>query len=167
MQIISLCTKHKYDTNFDMTWTKFDIIRWLRAVSVVVIRNNLSWLCNARIVIHPNTSAASRRHIYSHTQLQWHSSYYTYNDMSKTGRLTNIMKTQLKTVNWDDEKCKLIDNQYGEYFKVHFYGDPQCLHCNRCTSYSNSVCLSVTRRYCVKTTARSTVQFALSDNKCV
>ena len=27
------------------------------------------------------------------------------------------------------------------------------------------VCLSVTRRYCVKTTARSTVQFALSDSK--
>ena len=28
-----------------------------------------------------------------------------------------------------------------------------------------SVCLSVTRRYCVKTTARSTVQFALLDSK--
>ena len=28
-----------------------------------------------------------------------------------------------------------------------------------------SVCLSVTRRYCVKTTARSTVQFALVDSK--
>ena len=28
-----------------------------------------------------------------------------------------------------------------------------------------SVRLSVTRRYCVKTTARSTVQFALSDSK--
>ena len=28
-----------------------------------------------------------------------------------------------------------------------------------------SVCLSVTRRYCVKTTAHSTVQFALSDSK--
>ena len=42
----------------------------------------------------------------------------------------------------------------------------QCSHCKRCTSYSNSVCLSVrpssvTRRYCVKTTARSTVQFRL------
>jgi len=43
----------------------------------------------------------------------------------------------------------------------------------RCTSYSNSVCLtvylfvcpSVTRRYCAKTTARSMVQFALSDSK--
>jgi len=39
----------------------------------------------------------------------------------------------------------------------------------RCTSYSNSVRLSVrlsvTRRYCVKTTAGSTVQFALSDSK--
>jgi len=28
-----------------------------------------------------------------------------------------------------------------------------------------SVRLTVTRRYCVKTTARSTVQFALSDSK--
>jgi len=28
-----------------------------------------------------------------------------------------------------------------------------------------SVCMSVTRRYCVKTTARSTVQIALSDSK--
>jgi len=28
-----------------------------------------------------------------------------------------------------------------------------------------SVCLSVTRRYCVKTTARSTVQFAPLDSK--
>jgi len=53
------------------------------------------------------------------------------------------------------------------------YSAPQCLHCKRCTSYANSVCLSVclsvrpsvTRRYCVKTTARSTVQFALSDRK--
>jgi len=56
-----------------------------------------------------------------------------------------------------------------------FYSAPQCSHCKRCTttSYSNSVCLSVspsvrlsvTRRYCVKTTSRSTVQFALSDSK--
>jgi len=62
-----------------------------------------------------------------------------------------------------------------------FYSAPQCSHCKRCTSYSNSVrlsvcpsvrpsvCpsvrLSVTRRYCVKTTARSTVQFSLSDSK--
>jgi len=42
-------------------------------------------------------------------------------------------------------------------------------HCKRCTSYDNSVRLSVhlfvTRQYCVKTTARSTVQFALSDSK--
>jgi len=50
-----------------------------------------------------------------------------------------------------------------------FYSAPQCSHCKRCTSYSNSVCLSVclsarpsvTRSYCVKTTARSMVQFAV------
>jgi len=51
----------------------------------------------------------------------------------------------------------------------HFYSMPQCSHCKRCTSYSNSVCLSVcpfvTLRYCVKTTAPNTVQFALSDSK--
>ena len=49
----------------------------------------------------------------------------------------------------------------------------QCSHCKRCISYSNSVrpsvrlslCPSVTRRYCVKTTARSTVQFAPLDSK--
>ena len=45
---------------------------------------------------------------------------------------------------------------------THFYSAPQCPHCKRCTSYSNDVCLSVcpsvTRWYCVKTTARSTVQ---------
>jgi len=50
-----------------------------------------------------------------------------------------------------------------------FYSVPQCSHCKRCTSYGNSICLSVrlsiTRRYCVKTTACSTVQFALSDSK--
>ena len=57
---------------------------------------------------------------------------------------------------------------------IHFYSAPLC---KRCTSYGNSVCLSVrpsvrpsvcpsaTHRYCVKTTARSTVQFAPSDSK--
>ena len=56
---------------------------------------------------------------------------------------------------------------------MYFYSAPQCLpqcsHCKRCTSYGNSVCLSVcpsnTLRYCVKKTARSTVQFALSDSR--
>ena len=41
----------------------------------------------------------------------------------------------------------------------------QCSHCKRCISYGNSVRPSVTRRYCVKTTARSTVQFAPLDSK--
>ena len=56
---------------------------------------------------------------------------------------------------------------------LHFYSMPQCSHCKRCTSYSNSISPfvrlsvhpSLTRRYCVKTTARSMVQFALSDSK--
>jgi len=44
-----------------------------------------------------------------------------------------------------------------------------CSHCKHCTSYVNSVSLSVrlfvTRWYCVKTMARSLVQFALSGSK--
>jgi len=47
-----------------------------------------------------------------------------------------------------------------------FYSAP---HCKHRTNYGNSVrpsvCPSDTRRYCVKTTARSTAQFALSDSK--
>ena len=50
-----------------------------------------------------------------------------------------------------------------------YYSAQQCWHCKRCTICSNSICLSVcpsdTRRHCVKTTARSTVQFALLDSK--
>ena len=49
----------------------------------------------------------------------------------------------------------------------------QCSHCKRCISYGNSVRPSVrlsvrpsvTRRYCVKTTARSTMQFSPLDSK--
>jgi len=45
----------------------------------------------------------------------------------------------------------------------------QCSHCKRCISYSNSIRLSVrlsiTCRYCVKTTAHSTVQFSPLDSK--
>jgi len=63
------------------------------------------------------------------------------------------------------------------HFCYHFYSAPQCSQCKHCTSYSNSVrlsicpsvrpsvCPSVTRRLCVKATVRSTVQFALSDSK--
>jgi len=45
----------------------------------------------------------------------------------------------------------------------YFYSAPHCK--SVCLSVRLSVCPSVTRRYCVKTTARSTVQFALSDSK--
>ena len=43
------------------------------------------------------------------------------------------------------------------------YGNSVCP--SVCPSVRLSVCLSVTRRYCVKMTARSTVQFALLDSK--
>ena len=49
--------------------------------------------------------------------------------------------------------------------QTQFLQRAQCSHCKRCISYGNSVCPSVTRRYCVKTTARSTVQFAPLDSK--
>jgi len=41
------------------------------------------------------------------------------------------------------------------------------VHCKRCTSYGNSVCLSVRPAHAgiVKTTARSIGHFALSDSK--
>ena len=60
---------------------------------------------------------------------------------------------------------------------INFLQRAQCSHCKRCISYGNSVCPSVrpsvhlsvcpsvTRRYCVKTAARSTVQFAPLDSK--
>jgi len=97
----------------------------------------------------------------------------------KTGKITLYrvsIATQTKTsTSWydvmhDDEP----KNNYTKIpLNVHFLQHAQCSHCKRCTSYSNSVCLSVclsvcpsvTRRYCVKTTARSTVQFALLDSK--
>jgi len=59
----------------------------------------------------------------------------------------------------------------------YFLQRAQCSHCKRCISHSNSVCPSVcpsdrlsvcpsvTRRYGVKTTARSTVQFSPLDGK--
>jgi len=74
--------------------------------------------------------------------------------------------------------CDKSDTQLGTHITVteerklemldcrrNFYSAPQCSHCKRCTSYGNSVRLSVTCRYCVKTTARSTVQFARSGSK--
>jgi len=49
---------------------------------------------------------------------------------------------------------------------ISFYSAPQCSHCKRCISYGNFLRPSVrTRHYCVKTTALSTVQFALLDSK--
>jgi len=49
--------------------------------------------------------------------------------------------------------------------QLFFYSAPQCSQCKRCIATAfPSVCPSVTRRYCVKTTAPSTVHFALSDS---
>ena len=61
--------------------------------------------------------------------------------------------------------------KYNLFKNSFLYSAPQCSHCKRCTSYGNSVCLSVClsicpsviRRYCVKTTVRSVVQF----EKCI
>jgi len=79
-----------------------------------------------------------------------------------TGRHKNWKsKSKCKNVVYMHDKCNTVP------VFLPFYSAPQCSHCKRCTS--SSVCLSVcpsdTRRYCVKTTARSTVQIALSDSK--
>ena len=74
--------------------------------------------------------------------------------------------------------CVKVHVRYLISWRVLVYSAPLC---KRCTSYGNSVCLSVcpsvclsvrpsvcpsvTRRYCVQTTARSMVQFALWDSK--
>jgi len=79
---------------------------------------------------------------------------------------------------WEDA----VHPRYVHMVDTRFLQRAQCSHCKRCIiSYSNSVCPSVclsvrpsvrptirpsvTRRYCVKTTARSTVQFAPLDSK--
>ena len=97
--------------------------------------------------------------------------------------LYSLYRTDVKTLFTRRYKCRnkllviailsfeSVDNQniIGFIKDAHFYSAPQCSHSKRCTSYGNSVHLSVrpfvTQRYCVKTTARSTVQFALSDSK--
>ena len=70
-------------------------------------------------------------------------------------------------INWIQDFRK--SKKFRVRIDISFYSASQCSQCKRCTSYGNSVRLSVrlsvTRRYCVKTTARSTVQFALSDSK--
>jgi len=88
----------------------------------------------------------------------------------------------LQTEPYVSQPCSYVSNlcfiqlnhrQCNKHFRnsccFRFHSAPQCLHCKRCTSYSNavrlSVCLSVTRRYCFKTTTRSTVHFALSNRK--
>ena len=64
-----------------------------------------------------------------------------------------------------------VHKMYCKVGLIIFHSASQCSRCKRCTSYGNSVrpsvCPSVTRRYCVKTTARSTVQFACQIAKCV
>jgi len=52
----------------------------------------------------------------------------------------------------------LLDNAF-------YSARAQCSHCKRYISYGNSVRPSVTRQYCVKTTARSTMQFSPLDSK--
>jgi len=77
--------------------------------------------------------------------------------------LANWHQQFIRDFDWTLMMCKRI------FFAKYFLQRAQCSHCKSCTSYSNSVCLSVcpsvTHRYCVKTTARSTVQFAPLDSK--
>jgi len=71
-----------------------------------------------------------------------------------------------------NSKLTVVDDSMGPGLQLvgaRFVHRAQCSHCKRCISYSNSVCPSVrpsvTRRYCVKTTARSTMQFSPLDSK--
>jgi len=83
--------------------------------------------------------------------------------------------TEMRPYNNNDKLSKPFDNRphRRRTLTVHFLQRAQCSHCKRCISYGNSVCPSVrlsvrpsvTRRYCVKTRARSTVQFAPLDSK--
>ena len=103
-------------------------------------------------------------------------------DMIEVFKIThNIYDTTIspdlsfnESANTRGNNYKLHNHSFHIYdLRKHFNSAPQCSHCKRCTSYSNSVRLSVhpsvrlsaTRWYCVKTTACSTVQFILSDSK--
>ena len=91
-------------------------------------------------------------------------------------RKTGSTLRRLITMSSEEDRDMATGNMHRKFREVWTcsYSAP---HCKRCTSYDNSVCLSiclsvcpsvspsVTRRYCVETTARSTVQFALSDIK--
>ena len=88
-------------------------------------------------------------------------------------RPTRINLNYLMAALWNRANHYILPCGFFHFVSSIFLQRAQCSHCKRCISYSNSVCLSVrpsvrlsvTRRYCVKTTARSTVQFALSDSK--
>ena len=92
--------------------------------------------------------------------LQLHLQCYCFSLLTYCHGALSFSKAQLSNLNvcWNNLCRKLFT---------------AAMQCKRCTSYGNSVrlsvrltvCLSVTRRNCVKTTARSTMQFALSDSK--
>jgi len=105
-------------------------------------------------------------------------------DFEEPTSLINCLKRleQLNTVELSLRLLAVINDGIEMYNTIisvmsRFLQRAQCSHCKRCISYGNSVCLSVclsvrpsvrlsvTRRYCVKTAARSTVQFAPLDSK--
>ena len=82
--------------------------------------------------------------------------------------VNGIAETWLRNPWTNNKLTNRFERTLNIFCILQFLQRAQCSHCNRCISYSNSVCPSVrpsvcpsvTRRYCVKTTARSTVQFA-------
>jgi len=85
-------------------------------------------------------------------------------------RKTGSTLRRLITMSSEEDRDMATGNMHRKFREVWTcsYSAP---HCKRCTSYDNSVCLSVrpsvrpSHAGCVKMTARSTVQFALSDIK--
>ena len=114
------------------------------------------------------------RHSSNGRQPNWRGARNTFKELSQrappvfgraTIRLGISPHSSLTTV-----AAEVCFRSFKSLVQMYFYSAPQCSHCKRCTSYSNSIRLSVRLSVClshagIKTTARSTVQFALLDSK--
>jgi len=58
---------------------------------------------------------------------------------------TDVLHVENRVTQQDDDEETVIY----ERMVTHFYSAPQCSHCKRCTSYSNSVRLSVRPSVCL------------------
>ena len=146
-----------------------DVKRWL--VSTITHRTSSlfkHWLLTDRYQLSP-------QHLHSNDDQKWK---LRVSDMSVLRQVCWITRwdNEIKfenikeTICWEGY-CQTVTqsqvhelwprNLYSEWQILSFLQRAQCSHWKRCISYGNSVRLSVrlsdTCRYCVKTTARSTV----------